>query len=73
MLFRVVWDELEACPYLPEQIARFPLRLPPRMLTPDEVDTRLALGERRSGRMVYRTECPACTAWPSSWRLVTAG
>ena len=62
MLFRVVWDELEACPYLPGQIARFPLRLPPRMLTPDELDARLALGERRSGRMVYRTQGPACTA-----------
>lgn len=62
MLFRVVWDQIEACPYRPDQLARLPLRVPPRMLTPDELDARLALGERRSGRMVYRTQCPACTA-----------
>ncbi len=61
-MFRVVWDQIEECPYRPEQLARLPLRLPSRMMTPDELDTRLALGERRSGRMVYRTQCPACTA-----------
>lgn len=62
MLFRVVWDQIEACPYRPDELARLPLRLPPRVLTADELDVRLALGERRSGRMVYRTQCPACSA-----------
>lgn len=62
MKFRVVWDQMEACPYLPDQVARLPLRLPPRLLTADELDIRLELGERRSGRMVYRTQCPTCTA-----------
>ncbi|MDP2308022.1 MAG: arginyltransferase [Pseudomonadota bacterium] len=62
MKFRVVWDQMEECPYLPGQVARLPLRLPPRLLTPEELDIRLELGERRSGRMVYRTQCPACTA-----------
>ena len=62
MLFRVVWDQMEACPYLPGQVARLPLRMPSRPLTPDELDTRLELGERRSGRMVYRTQCPSCSA-----------
>ncbi|MDP2314629.1 MAG: arginyltransferase [Pseudomonadota bacterium] len=62
MLFRVVWDQMEECPYLPDQVARLPLRLPPRPLTREELDHRLELGERRSGRMVYRTQCPACSA-----------
>jgi arginyl-tRNA--protein-N-Asp/Glu arginylyltransferase len=62
MLFRVVWDQMEACPYLPDKVARLPLRVPPRFLTAEELDIRLELGERRSGRMVYRTQCPSCSA-----------
>jgi len=62
MLFRVVWDQMEACPYLPDKVARLPLRVPPRLLTAEELDIRLELGERRSGRMVYRTQCPSCSA-----------
>lgn len=62
MHYRVVWDQLEGCPYLPAQVARLPLRLPLASLTPEAFDRMLDAGERRSGRMMYRTQCPACTA-----------
>lgn len=62
MNFRVIWDQPEPCPYLPGQTARFPLRVPAARLSPTELDEQLAAGDRRSGRMNYRTECPACTA-----------
>jgi arginine-tRNA-protein transferase len=62
MQFRVVWDQMEECPYLPGQVARLPLRLPTTALSPEEFDRRLEVGERRSGRMLYRTQCPACVA-----------
>lgn len=62
MQFRVVWDQLEACPYLPDRLARLPLRLPLAKLSPTQFDRALERGERRSGRMLYRTQCPDCTA-----------
>ncbi|MPY86711.1 MAG: arginyltransferase [Luteitalea sp.] len=58
----LVWDGLEACPYLPGRMARLPLHLPSRALTPDQVDERLATGERRLGAFWYRTACPGCAA-----------
>ncbi len=62
MQFRVVWDQLEECPYLPGEVARLPLRLPLTQLPPEVFDAALASGERRTGRMLYRTRCPACSA-----------
>lgn len=62
MVFRVVWDRLEPCPYLEGESARLPLRMPARVLTGPEFDAALAAGDRRTGRMLYRTQCPACTA-----------
>ena len=62
MDFRIVWDQPEACPYLPGQTARLPLRVPKRMLNPDETEAQLEAGDRRSGRMLYKTSCPACSA-----------
>lgn len=62
MRYRVVWDQLEECPYRPGQVARLPLRLPLQPITAEEFDRFLAEGDRRSGRMLYRTECPACNA-----------
>ncbi len=58
----VVFDELTRCPYLAEQTARMPLRLPLRELTRDELETRLDAGDRRQGMVLYRTDCPACRA-----------
>lgn len=56
----VVIDEPETCPYLPDQVARMPLRLPLRRVTLEETDQRLAQGHRRTGEFVYQTHCPTC-------------
>jgi len=58
----LVHDEPMACPYLPEQTARLPLRLPLARLSRTQLDARLELGERRQGRLVYRTGCERCDA-----------
>jgi arginine-tRNA-protein transferase len=58
----LVLDEAEPCPYLPGRVARMPLRLPVRSLTPSETDARFAAGDRRHGRLLYRPSCPACQA-----------
>jgi arginine-tRNA-protein transferase len=62
MQFRVLWDQLEPCPYRDNEVARLPLRLPMEPITPADFDQLLEEGDRRSGRMLYRTHCPACTA-----------
>lgn len=58
----IVLDEQETCTYLPEQMARQPLRLPIRMLSPEELDVRLDAGDRRYGRFLYNQKCPTCRA-----------
>lgn len=58
----VVLDEPEECPYLPPRVARRPLRVPMRRLTREELDARLAAGDRRSGPFLYNQECPECRA-----------
>jgi leucyl-tRNA---protein transferase len=58
----LVWNETSRCPYLAEQTARLPLRLPMRRLKPAEFGTRLAAGDRRQGLLLYRPSCPACAA-----------
>lgn len=62
MQFRVVWDQLEECPYRSGQVARLPLRMPIGIVSGEGFDRVLDEGERRSGRMIYRTQCPACDA-----------
>jgi arginine-tRNA-protein transferase len=62
MQFRVVWDQTEACPYLPDRLARLPLKTPVTVLSREEFDQLLDEGERRSGRMMYRTQCAGCRA-----------
>jgi len=62
MNFRVVWDQPEPCPYLPGQTARQPLRLPYRALQHAEFDAQLDSGDRRSGPLLYTTQCPSCSA-----------
>ena len=59
---RIVHDELEPCPYLEGRQARMPLRWQLRPLSPEEADASMASGDRRVGRMLYRTSCPGCTA-----------
>jgi arginine-tRNA-protein transferase len=57
-----VYDLPSACVYLPGEVARLPLRLPERRLTPVELSDRLAAGDRRQGPLLYRPTCPACRA-----------
>ncbi len=59
---RVVIDESDVCPYLPEQTARMPLCVPSVALTGEQVDRLLDAGYRRSGWFYYRTQCPSCSA-----------
>ena len=59
---KLVHDELESCPYIPGEVARMPLRWQLRRPTPEEFDASLARGDRRIGRMLYRTACPECSA-----------
>ena len=58
----VIIDETESCPYLPDQTARMPLRMPLVKIGPREADQRLAEGNRRTGEFVYQTRCPHCDA-----------
>lgn len=58
----IVYDRTQRCPYLPDRIARLPLRLPARPLSGKELDARLEAGDRRQGLVLYRTACPACRA-----------
>jgi arginine-tRNA-protein transferase len=58
----LVHDEPMRCPYLPSETARLPLRLPLSRISRRQLDARLSLGERRQGRLVYRTACATCRA-----------
>ena len=59
---QLVHDATEACPYLEDEVARMPLRWQMRSLSGEELDAALASGDRRVGRMLYRTQCPTCSA-----------
>ncbi|MBN2192376.1 MAG: arginyltransferase [Polyangiaceae bacterium] len=58
----VVYDRPSDCPYLHDRVARMPLRLPMRRLRREELERRLAAGDRRQGMLLYRTRCPSCAA-----------
>lgn len=58
----LVHDSLTACPYLPGQVARLPMRLPVRGLRASEFSSRLEAGDRRQGLLLYRPACPMCRA-----------
>ena len=58
----LVYDALDTCPYLPDRLARFPLRVSERKLRRDELDSALAEGDRRQGVFLYRPSCPTCSA-----------
>lgn len=59
---RIVHDGLEPCPYLAGRMARMPLRMSESQLTGRQFDDLLALGYRRYGPLVYRTQCHDCQA-----------
>lgn len=58
----LVYDVPEPCPYLPEQEARMPLRIPVQQLSGVQFDHYLETGQRRSGVYLYRPECGSCRA-----------
>jgi arginine-tRNA-protein transferase len=58
----LVHDAPSACPYLDDRVSRLPLRLPIRALRRSEFDSRLEIGDRRQGLLLYRTACPDCDA-----------
>ena len=58
----LVHDSPEPCPYLPGQVARMPLHLPAAPVDARALDALLALGTRRSGELLYRTQCARCQA-----------
>lgn len=66
MLARVktllVHDGEEPCPYLPGQVARMPLHMPLLPVDPVTFDQLLEVGTRRSGPLLYRTQCASCQA-----------
>lgn len=62
-LERLVYDHLDPCPYLPDRMARMPLRYPADgELSAKEFDARLSEGDRRTGPFLYRASCPTCRA-----------
>ena len=58
----LVYDEAGPCPYLDEMVARLPMRLPIRPLSPNEFDRKLDAGDRRQGILLYNPRCPTCQA-----------
>ncbi len=58
----IVYDSEDECPYIPGFTARMPLRRPNQKLKNSEFDQRLAEGDRRYGRYLYRTKCAHCQA-----------
>lgn len=60
--FVVIDAEPSACPYLPGQLARLPLRMPLTPVSPAWFDRLLGEGDRRAGAMLYRTACDTCRA-----------
>jgi arginyl-tRNA--protein-N-Asp/Glu arginylyltransferase len=58
----LVYDEDTNCPYLEARVARLPMRLPTRPLTAAEFSERLHAGDRRQGLVLYRPNCPDCSA-----------
>lgn len=62
MEFVIANADDEACPYLPGQVARMPLRLPLRPVYGARFDRLLDAGDRRAGPFLYRTACASCSA-----------
>lgn len=60
--FLVVHDEPHECPYLPGRVAVTPLRLATAPIPRATFDRLLADGERRAGPLLYRPQCPECSA-----------
>jgi leucyl-tRNA---protein transferase len=58
----VVRDALEPCAYLPDRVARLPMRLQRAPVRGAALDASLAASDRRVGALLYRPSCPECAA-----------
>ena len=58
----LIYDSESDCPYLEQETARLPLRMPVRQLDRAELAKRLAEGDRRQGSLLYRPACRSCQA-----------
>ena len=58
----IAFNSPHPCSYLPQRTALLPLRFQRALVTAEELDACLAAGDRRTGRFLYRTACPACQA-----------
>ena len=56
------YPEVEPCPYIEGEQARMPRLFPVRPPSATRWDRQLELGRRRSGYLLYYTDCPACRA-----------
>ena len=59
---RIVYNDFDPCPYIEGETSCMPLRWQFQTHTPEEFDNSLAGGDRRVGQMLYRTQCPSCSA-----------
>lgn len=58
----LVFDELGPCFYRKNIEARVAFRLPVRSLTREELDRKLASGDRRNGPLLHKSHCPSCNS-----------
>ena len=56
----VIYDSPQQCPYLDGKVSRTPLEYPKDPLSAADYDRLLEIGYRRTGKLFYRTRCPAC-------------
>lgn len=62
MYEQIIYNGIDPCPYLEGEKSRTPLRYQFKFLSPMDTDRSFSNGDRRVGRMLYHTECPACIA-----------
>ena len=62
MYEQIIYNGIDPCPYLDGEKSRTPLRYQFKLLNPVETDRSFEQGDRRVGRMLYRTDCPSCVA-----------
>ena len=58
----VIYDEPEECPYLSDRVARMPLQFPMQRIDLAASEALFESGYRRSGKFLYRADCPSCSA-----------
>ena len=59
---KIVYQEVDPCPYLEGEDSKTPLRYQFQPLSGPQTDFSFQNGDRRVGRMLYDTQCPSCSA-----------